>query len=115
MKRVFSLLSELLKKGYLLRIFSVKVKPCAKGRNIVGQQLPTLMDVTCCVPFVHPVACCCVLLGVVGNCCAKFETGQTFSYVQTDAATPNIVGSRSFRLCSLKSALQVELTGYSLF
>ena len=33
-------------------------------------------------PFPHPVACC----------CAKSETGQTFSYVQTDATTPHIVG-----------------------
>ena len=33
-------------------------------------------------PFPHPVACC----------CAKFETGQTFSYEQTDATTPHIVG-----------------------
>ena len=40
-------------------------------------------------PFAYPVACCCVLFG---SCCAKFETGQTFSYVQTDATTPNIVG-----------------------
>ena len=24
----------------------------------------------------------------------KFEAGQTFSYVQTDAATPNIVGQQ---------------------
>ena len=39
-------------------------------------------------PFVHTVACCCVLLGVV-----KFEADQTFSYVQTDAATPNNDGS----------------------
>ena len=36
---------------------------------------------------------CCMLLRVVGSYCAKFETGQTFSYVQTDATTPNIVGS----------------------
>ena len=33
-------------------------------------------------PFAHPVVCC----------CAKFETGQTISYVKTDATTPNIVG-----------------------
>ena len=26
---------------------------------------------------------CCMLLFVVGSCCAKFETGQTFSPVQT--------------------------------
>ena len=36
---------------------------------------------------------CCMLLDVVASCCAKFETGQTFSYVQTDATTPNNVGS----------------------
>ena len=39
---------------------------------------------------------CCVflrtLLHVVGSCCAKFDTGQTLSYVQTDTTTPNIVG-----------------------
>ena len=27
---------------------------------------------------------------IVGSCCAKFETGQTFSYAQTDATTPNV-------------------------
>ena len=32
------------------------------------------------------------LLCVVESCCAKFETGQTFSYVQTDATTPNNAG-----------------------
>ena len=31
------------------------------------------------------VACCCVLLHVVACCSAKFETGQTFSTVQTGA------------------------------
>ena len=53
-------------------------KPRANGRNTVGQQLQTLLDVTCCVRL-H------TLLHVVGCCCAKFETGQTFSPVQTDA------------------------------
>ena len=33
----------------------------ANGRNIVDQQLPTLLDVTCCVRL-HP---CCMLLDVV--------------------------------------------------
>ena len=38
---------------------------------------------------------CCMFLGDVGgSCCANFETGQTFSYVQTDATTPNIVGPK---------------------
>ena len=50
----------------------------ANGRNIADQQLSTLLDVTCCVRL-H------TLLHVVGCCCAKFETGQTFSPVQTDA------------------------------
>ena len=33
-----------------------------------------------------------MFLRVVGNRCAKFETGQTFSYGQTDATTPNNAG-----------------------
>ena len=40
-----------------------------------------------CTPY-------CMLLRVVGSCCAKFETGQTFSYVQMNATTPNIVGQK---------------------
>ena len=36
---------------------------------------------------------CCMLLDVVACCCAKFETVQTSSYVQTDAITPNNVES----------------------
>jgi len=54
------------------------LKPRTNGRNIVGQQLPTLLDVTCCVRL-H------TLLHVLGCCCAKFETGQTFQ-----PTTPNI-------------------------
>ena len=37
----------------------------ANGRNIVGQQLPALLDVACCVrlqTLLHVVACCCELL-----------------------------------------------------
>ena len=40
-------------------------KPRANGRNIVGQQLPALLDVDMLRPFAHPVACCWMLLGVV--------------------------------------------------
>ena len=40
--------------------------------NIVGQQLPTLLDFTCCI-------CLHTLLHVVGSCCVKFETSQTFN------------------------------------
>ena len=46
------------------------IKPRANGRNIVGQQLPTLLDVTCCVRLhtvLHVVGCCCVLLRKVWN------------------------------------------------
>ena len=46
------------------------VKPRANGRNIVGQQLPTLLDVTCCIrlhTLLHVVGCCCVLLRKVWN------------------------------------------------
>ena len=41
-------------------------------------------------PFVHR-CCCCVLLGVVAQ---SLKPGQTFSYMQTDATTPDNVGSR---------------------
>ena len=44
--------------------------PRANGRNIVGQQLPTLLR-----PF---AVCCCMLLNVVESCCAKFETSESF-------------------------------------
>ena len=56
----------------------IRVKSHANGRNIVGQQLPTVLDVTC-HGRLH------TLLHVVGSCCAKFETSQTF-----EPATPNI-------------------------
>ena len=36
---------------------------------------------------------CCTLLRVVGSCCAKFETGQTFSYVQTEATLLGVIAS----------------------
>ena len=51
--------------------------------NIVGQKLPTLLDVTCCV-HLHTLllvfACC-----WAGSSCAKFENGKTFK-----PTTPNI-------------------------
>ena len=45
-------------------------KPRANGRNIVGQQLPALLDVTCCVrlhTLLHVVGCCWELLRQVRN------------------------------------------------
>ena len=37
---------------------------------------------------------CCVRFHTLLHVVAKFETGQTFSYVQTDGTTPNIVGQK---------------------
>ena len=37
----------------------LRIKPCVNGRNIVNQQLRTLLDVTCCVrlhTLLHVVA-----------------------------------------------------------
>ena len=53
-------------------------KPPAHGRNIVAQQLATLLNVTCCVRLQ-------TLLHVVESCWENFETGQTFSPEQTNA------------------------------
>ena len=60
---------------------------------------PTALNIVECYmlrPLAHPVACCCnvvaMLLCVVGSCCTKFETGQTFSHMQMDTTTLNIVG-----------------------
>ena len=47
--------------------------PCsADGRNVVGQQIPIVLDVTCCV-LLH------TLLHVFGSLCTKFETDEPFS------------------------------------
>ena len=37
---------------------------------------------------------CCMLLRVIWSCRAKFETGQTLGFLQTDETTPNIVGQK---------------------
>ena len=34
---------------YTFILCAMLVKPCANGYNIVGQQLPALLDVPCCV------------------------------------------------------------------
>ena len=51
---------------------NLSLKPRANGRNIVGQQLPILLDVTCCVRL-H------TLLHVVGCCCVEYEPVKFFS------------------------------------
>ena len=57
---------------------------------ILWATTPSFVGCYMLCPSADAVACCCVLLGVVRQ---SFETGQTFSYVQTDATTPNMVGS----------------------
>ena len=65
---------------------SVRASKKLGSFKVQYKRLPTLLNVTCFVRL-H------TLLPVVGSCCTKFETGQTFSKVQTDATTPNIFGS----------------------
>ena len=57
---IYSFFLSILKLRFLCGLY---LKPRAIGRNIIRQQLPTLLGVTCCV---H-VECCCVLLGVVAQ------------------------------------------------
>ena len=55
----------------------------ANERNIVDQQLPTLLDVTCCVclhTLLHVVGCCCVLLRKVWNR-SNFSATPNISFV----------------------------------
>ena len=86
----------------------------ANGRNIVDQQLPTLLDVTCCVrlhTLLHVVGCCCALLRKVWNL-SNFSANNSqhfFCSVITEAwrnnggsvwtTLPTLLGSR---ICSLR-------------
>ena len=52
------------------------VEPRANGREMLATNAPPTPNIVTCYmfylrPFAHPVACC----------CAKFENGETFSYV----------------------------------
>ena len=63
------------------------VEPHSNGCNMLAsnsQHCWMLHVASLCTP-------CWKFLRVVGGRCAKFETGQTFSYVQMDTTTPNIV------------------------
>ena len=70
----------LLTKIYVILI----LKPRANGRNIVGQQLPTLLDVACCVrlhTLLHVVACCWELLHKVLNRSKFWANNSQHSFV----------------------------------
>ena len=61
------------------------VKSRANGRRIVGQQLPTLLDVTCCVRLhtpLHVVACCWEMLRKVWNLSNFEPTTPNISFDQ---------------------------------
>ena len=66
--------------------------------DVLVLQRSTLSKAPCKRPqhlMLHDASVCkprCMLLRVVGSYCPKFESEQTFSYVQTDAITPKIVG-----------------------
>ena len=93
---------------YFAFLFHCVVKPRTNG-HILANNVPALLDVTCCVRLytlcmlLHVVACC-------WSCCAKFETSQTFSsqhffcFVIADTWSPN-----SYGLYPPYDALQVPL------
>ena len=64
---------------------TLQLKPRANGRKIVGQKLPTFLDVTCCVRLNN-------LLHVVASCCAKFETDQTKARNIVGQKIPTLLG-----------------------
>ena len=66
---------------------------------------PTTLNILWMLHVASVCTPCCMLLCVVGSCCTKFETDQTFSYVQTDATTPNKLGQQCWELLRLFSSL----------
>ena len=78
-----------LMKTYLFRFISSSFRIYNIIKSKPAQMDTTLLDVICCVhlhTLLHVVACCWEFS------CSKFETGQTFRYVQAEATTPKIVG-----------------------
>ena len=58
------------------------------------QQLPTLLDATCCVPLhtlLRVIGCCCVLLGVATSVCTPLPTRT--EQLHSQHCWPNNVGS----------------------
>ena len=67
--------------------------PRTNGQKHCWPTAPNIVECYMLGPFARP---CCTLLSVAGSCCPKFETVQTFSYVKTDATTPNDVVGRCY-------------------
>ena len=70
---------------------SKTLKSRANGRNFFWPTAPDIVGCYMLRPFAYPVACCCVLLGAVGQSLKPDK--RLANEVQTDATTPNIVGS----------------------
>ena len=72
------------------------LKPQANGRSIVGQQLPTLLDVTCCVRL-HTGPCC-MLLGVVAQ---SLKVVKLLATCKRTQQLPTLLGQQSRELLRL--------------
>ena len=74
LQKILNLFQNLNSLIFFAHSSTIYVKPRANGRDIVGQQLPTLLDVIYCVrlhTLLHVVGCCSAkfgltMLGVVG-------------------------------------------------
>ena len=82
-------------------LIPVKLLAPSKRTQHCWPTTPTMLDVTCCV-FLH------TLLSVVGSCRAKFDTGQTFSPVQTDATLLATMHVRTFKDSFLQPVLSIS-------
>ena len=83
-------------------ILLLAVNNCSKGLNCFASPFPlspgyaavVLGPVQTATTLLDVWTPCCMLFCVVGSCCTKFETGQTFSYLQM----LGVVGQH-FRVC----------------
>ena len=73
------------------------VKPHTNGCNVVGQQLSTLLDVTCCVRL-HTLLPVAELLHIVGSCCIRFSRYCQHGGNDSQNCWSNNVGSCCVRL-----------------
>ena len=70
------------------------------------QQLPTLLDASCCVPLhtlLRVIGCCCVLLGVATSVCTLLPTRT--QQLHSQHCWPNNVGSCSCVLLHVALAI----------
>ena len=83
------------------------IRPRVKGSNIVDQQLPTLLNVICCVrlhTLLHVVACCWEF--IVASVCTLLQHGRN----NTQHRWRNNVGSCCIRLHTTATRTQQHAT-----